>query len=260
MRRIPKDTDGLRTLGRATALLRLLAETPSKPMTLAAIVRRGELHKATTHRLLSALAAEGLVAVTPRGYALGHETWLLGQAAATRFDLTDLAAGALERIATQTGDVALLSVPTGRTARCIARKEGGHPILPVTLKPGVVRPLGCGAHALALLAAMTDTQVDDVIDREADRAAYPQFTAAYLRDKVTETRMRGFALSDGDVIPGMTALAVVVRDAWGNPVASLSCAAIKEYLAEIRRPAVIHLLQVEAAGLETRLRRDRDAA
>jgi len=259
-RRTPKDTDGLRTLARATDLLRLLAEAPAQPQSLAAIVRRGNLHKATAHRLLVALAAEGLVTVTQDGYALGHQTWLLGQAAAVRFDLTDLAAPSLERIAAQTGDVALLSVPTGRHARCIARQEGGHPILPVTLKPGAVRPLGCGAHALALLAAMPDAQVEGVIAREEEREAYPRFTAAYLREKVAQTRSVGVAVSDQDIIRGMTALAVAVLDAWGNPVASLSCAAISEHLAQDRRPEVAALLRAEAAAMELRLRRDRDAA
>jgi DNA-binding IclR family transcriptional regulator len=246
------EPEGLRTLSRATRLLRLLAETKA-PQPLSVLAPRSGLHKATVHRVLGALVLEGLVDQTPEGYVLGHQLWLLGQAAAARFDLHDLATPALRRIAEATSDVALLSLLAGATARCVAREEGSHPILPMTLRAGSVRPLGCGAHALALLAALPDAEVERIIARGEDRAAFPAFTEAYLRDKVAETRAQGFALSDQDIAAGMTAVGVLVRDPWGRPFASLSCAAISARLEPARRPEIVALLKGAAAEIETQL-------
>lgn len=211
------------------------------------------MHRATVHRLLSALVLEGLVDQTPRGYLLGHQIWLIGQAAAAHFDLRDIAAPTLRLIADITGDVALLSVRMGRLARCVDRVEGHNPILPMTLRAGTMRPLGCGAHALALLAALPDAEVEVILTGEQERAAFPAFSAGYLRDKVAETRAQGYALSDQDIVPGMTAVGIPVHDPWGRPIASLSCAAISVHLSPAKRSEVIGHLRQGAADIEARL-------
>ncbi|WP_431280952.1 IclR family transcriptional regulator [Humitalea sp. 24SJ18S-53] len=252
------DGDGLRTLSRVSLLLRLLAEAQA-PMPLATIAPRSGLHRATVHRLLGALVVEGLVEQTPQGYALGHQLWLLGEAAARRYDLERIATPALRLVADATGDVALLSMRTGHTARCVARVEGSHPILPMTLRVGTVRPLGCGAHALAVLAALPDADVESIIARGEDRVAFPTFDAAYLRDKVAETRAQGFALSDQDIVSGMTAVGIAIRDAWGRPLGSLSCAAITPRLEPARWPEVVALLREGVADIEAKFA-GRDAA
>lgn len=246
------DSDGLRTLSRASLLLRLLA-AEAGPVPLARLAPLSGLHRATVHRLLSALVVEGFVDQTPQGYLLGHQIWLIGQAAATHFDLQDIAAPALRLIADATGDVALLSVRMGRLARCVDRVEGHNPILPVTLRAGTMRPLGCGAHALALLAALPDAEVEVILAGEQERATFPAFTAAYLRDKVAETRAQGFALSDQDIVAGMTAVGIPVHDPWGRPIASLSCAAISAHLDPAKRMEVVGHLRRGAADIEARL-------
>ncbi len=251
------DGSGLRTIARAVALLRALAVASPHPLKLVEVARNAGLHKASAHRLISALIAEGMIERTARGFELGPEAWLLGQAAAARFDLRDLAAGSLERIAAETGDVGLLSVIVGFNAHCIARAEGEHPILPTSIRPGAVRPLGCGGHALALLAALPDAQVRKAVDstREERARNYPVITDAYLERKVAETRRNGFAVAGGEIVQGMAAVSMVALDPWHRPIAALTCNALASRLGSDRLPDIVALLRNEVARLEASFRR-----
>jgi DNA-binding IclR family transcriptional regulator len=251
------DTDSsLRTLSRASSLMRHLAGAPMRCWRLTDLATASGLHKATVHRLLGGLMAEGLVQSLPGGYTLGPQAWLIGRAAAQRFDLSGFATPLLRRIAEETGDVALLAVLAGHHAHCVAREEGDSPILPTSIRVGASRPLGCSAHALALLAALPDAEVERAVAATAPERVgrYAPITDAYLATGVAETRSQGYAVNEGVIVSGMTALAVAVRDAWGRPIAALSCSAIAERLLPDRRPMVIELLRQEARKLEARLR------
>lgn len=250
-------------MSRATLLLRLLADAPLRAQRLSELVERSGLHKATVHRILGALVSERLVEVQGGGYSLGLEAWRIGQAAIKRFDLNEVARPCLEQIAAQTGDVGQLCVMAGGRVHCVGRVEGDHPILPTSLRTGMTRPLGCGVHGLALLSVLAPEQIRRVIEEDgAERAAFPQLTPDYLRRKVSETHSQGFAITDGDVVCGMTALAVVAFDPWQRPLASLACVAIAGRLEGQRREDVVSLLREQAARLEilyrTRLRSEGD--
>jgi DNA-binding IclR family transcriptional regulator len=259
MKRLAADVEAdssLRTLSRASSLMRHLAGAPARCWRLTDLATASGLHKATVHRLMGGLMAEGLVQSIPGGYTLGPQAWLIGRAAAQRFDLSGFGAPLLRRIAAETGDVALLAVLAGHHAHCVAREEGDSPILPTSIRVGAVRPLGCSAHALALLAALPDAEVERAIVATAPEriGRYAPITEEYLRSGVAETRAQGFVVNQGVIVGGMTALAVAVRDAWGRPIAAISCSAISERMLPERRPAVISLLRQEAQKLEARLR------
>jgi DNA-binding IclR family transcriptional regulator len=251
-----ENDSSLRTLSRASNLLRHLAGAPMRCWRLTDLAAASGLHKATVHRLLGGLIAEGLVQSIPGGYALGAQSWLIGRAAAQRFDLSGFAQPSLRRIVTETGDVALLGVLAGHHAHCVAREEGDSPILPTSIRVGAVRPLGCGAHALALLAALPDAEAQRAIQATAPERTgrYAPITDDYLTTGIAETRTQGYAINEGVIVPGMTAIAMVARDAWGRPIAAISCSAVADRMLPERRPAVLALLRQEVAKLEARLR------
>src|SRR6185436_15993010 len=70
------------------------------------------LTKTTTHRLLSALESEGLVARNPRtgSYRLGSAALALGLEALQSYDLRARVHPLLERLAFETGETATLEV------------------------------------------------------------------------------------------------------------------------------------------------------
>ena len=95
---------GAQVVGRVAALLRLVGRKP-EGMSLAGLVRESGLTRPTAYRLLTSLAAEGLVEheEATGKWVLGPEVFLLGSVAAARFPMEDIARPSLRRLAAETG-------------------------------------------------------------------------------------------------------------------------------------------------------------
>jgi hypothetical protein len=108
--------------------------------------------------MLKCLTAENLVSQDPqsRRYYLGPLVFELGITAGPRFNIRDLCADALDRVAAETGDTAFLIIRSGDDSLCVDRREGAFPIKTFTVDVGVRRPLGVGAGSLAILTALPE--------------------------------------------------------------------------------------------------------
>lgn len=246
---------GLKTVMRAASVLRTLSEHNAAGMRLSDLAVATGLHRATAYRVLAALIREGLAEQDQeRRYHLGAETWILGMAAAPRFDIRQLATPALDRIAEATGDTTFLSMRRGPEAICLDRREGPFPIRTLTLEVGSRRPLGVGAGSLALLAFLTREEIEQTIAANAMALArYPRFTPHDLHVLVAETRANEYSFNDGRIVPGMSAVGVPIFDHLGRPAAALSCAAISSRMEQDRRTTIVALLREEAAAIAKQL-------
>ena len=209
---------------------------------MADIVRRAALTKATTIRLTRTLVDEGFVLhdrLSGR-YRLGPEAFAVGLAAEPSYELQRLAAPALRQLAIETGDTVFFSVLHGYESICLSRDEGDFPIRNQLVKPGDRYPLGVGGGSCALLAALADDEIDDVLARNAMLRAerYPRCTDEALRTLLRETRERGYCLQPGLVIEDSWAVGTVVCDENQRPVAAISIAAIASRLGTARSAAV----------------------
>ena len=178
----------------------------------------------------------------------------MGLAAEPSYELHRLAVPALRALALESGDTVFFTVLHGYESICLSRDEGDFPIRNQLIKPGDRGALGVGAGSCALLAALADDEVDDVLARNrALRAAqYPLCTDAALRDLVRSTRERGYCVQPGLVIEDSWAVGVAVCDGNGRPVASISIAAIRSRLGTARSAVLGHRLMQAGAEL-TRL-------
>ncbi|MCR2674153.1 helix-turn-helix domain-containing protein, partial [Salmonella enterica] len=84
------------------------------------------MSKPTVHRLLAALAAEGMVEqdLASRRYFLGPECHVLGNIASERFGINRLAAPVVARLAHECGDSAFFSLRRDVFAVCVLREDG----------------------------------------------------------------------------------------------------------------------------------------
>ncbi len=251
----PRRTDGLKTVKRAASVLRALSEHDSPGMRLSDLAEATGLHKATAYRILATLIGEGLVEQDQgRRYHLGAETWVLGMAAAPRFDIRQLAAPALDRISEATGDTVFLSIQSNLEAICIDRREGSFPIRTLTLEIGSRRPLGVGAGSLALLAFLSDEEIERTIAANAKRLArYPRLGPDDINILVAEARANGHSFNDGRIVSGMSAVGVPVFGYRDRPTAALSCAAISNRMEQDRRATIVALLLEEAEAIARQL-------
>ena len=246
----------MQSIERAASLLRLVAAHSPPGARLTDVARAADLTKGTSHRILAALMAEGLVDQDQDSgfYFPGLALVGLGNAAGERFGLVRTALPAMRRLAEKTGDTIYFSVRSGNQAICLQRVEGGFPIKTLTLNVGDCRPLGVGAGSLALLAFLADREVDAIVS--ANSAALPRFgnrSTGDLHAMVQEARSLGYAFNNERLIPGMSAVGVPVRNAIGEPVAALSVAAISTRMLEGRRAVIVPWLEYEARALEEAL-------
>ncbi|EIM29921.1 IclR family transcriptional regulator [Microvirga lotononidis] len=251
-------SSGAQAIDRAATLLLLVGQAGSAGARLSDLVAQCSLSKPTVRRMLLALVRAGLLDqdLETRRYYLGPEIYVLGTLASARFGIHSVSLRSLVRLSQETGDTAFLSVPRDVYSICVHREEGPYPIRVHALHAGDRHPLGIGAGSLALLAALSDKEVDEILAANADVLAdkYPAFSPAVLRRLVADTRARGYALNPGMMLADSWAIGVAIPGSDGRPVGALSIAATETRLTDERQRELVPLLKREAAWIEARLR------
>jgi len=202
----------VRTVDRVARILRTLSGDRADGLALSDISRETGYGKTTTHRLLGALVDVGFVHqdTSNRRYRLGTLAIEIGRKAHEQ-GVAALVTPVLKRLAKDTGDTVFASIREGPSAICVAREVGSYPIRTLTLEVGDRRPLGVGAGSLALLAALPDREIEQVLRLNALWLKdYPGFHAEDLRSLVARTRQEGYAFNEGRIVAGMCAIGVAV--------------------------------------------------
>ena len=211
------------------AVLRALAA--HAPAALRDVSRAAGLNKVTTFRILNTLAGEGFVR-RPAGtqlYDLGPEVAVLATSLASRINLRAAARPALLRLAALSGDTAMLSLRVGSEAVCLDLQTGSFPIQSNYLHPGTRRPLGVGAGALALLAALPAAEGDAILALMQDGLApFPHVRLADVQAGLAAARLHGYALVVDRIVERMGGIAAAVHGPDGDAVGALSIIALSE--------------------------------
>jgi DNA-binding IclR family transcriptional regulator len=215
---------GTQSIGRATAILRVLATAGANGLGLADIALHAEMERPTAHRILRRLVDEALVVQGPgtRAYRLGPLLYELGLAAGPSIPAQELCSAALQELSLITGDSSFLMVRSGADSVCLQRHEGHFPIKVLVLGVGQRRPLGCGAGSIALMSLLPDEQVEELL--RANRARLDvqgEPDNRTFRSIIQKARDEGFATKDAADLP-VRSLSMPVLDAYGNGLCALS--------------------------------------
>lgn len=247
---------GTQSIERAIRLLKNVAAHNSGGLTLAQAARESGLKVPTVHRILTSLGEHGLTVQRGPGkeYFLGQLTYELGLAANCHFNIRELAAPVLARLCRTTADTVFLTTRSGADSVVVERKEGSYPIKVLTQMVGERRPLGSTVAGTALLAALPDTETEDLIAKNRHRLnRYGLLTEELLRQMIQRARSLGYALNDGELIPEVAGIGIAIPTRLGTPYAALSVVALKQRLAGSRRDEIVTLLKAEAAKLSATL-------
>jgi DNA-binding IclR family transcriptional regulator len=110
---------------------------------------------------------------------------------------------------------------------CVERVLGHYPVQTLSINVGTRRPLGVGAGPVAVLAALPQDEVDELLRHHAAKIAkFPGLSVDRIRRDVADARMRGYAYTKGHVVKDVNAVGVAIKDAIGNPVGAVTLAAI----------------------------------
>ena len=244
---------GAQSIARAARLLRLVTRASADGVAVSDLARQADLTRPTAHRLLVALRHEGLVDQDDRSgrWMPGPELYLMGQAAASRYDITAIARDIVRSLAVRTEESAFLSVRRGDETVCLLREEGSFPIRSFVLSEGVRFPLGVASAGLAILAFLPPHDVDAYFARHPELAEQwgNPHGEKRLRTRLRETQERGYAVNPGLIVEGSYGLGAAVFTRDGHPQWALSLTGVQfrfgpDRLAELGRTLLAHAHQL----------------
>ena len=243
---------GVQSVRRAAALLRALTGTPALGARLTDLAEALALDRTTVHRLLQTLADEGLVEQDQgtKRYHLGLDFFALAAAASNRYDIQEVAAAAVAKLAETLGDTVFFSLRSHYDSVCIEAHKGAFPIRTLATDIGARTPLGAGATGIAFLAPLPDDEVQEILRHNAERLQKYQ---GHAPDRVAAAIQRfreiGFAFDDGRANNGVHAIAVPLADRRGRPLTVLTVAAAADRMPVQRRASIAAAIQAESSRI-----------
>jgi DNA-binding IclR family transcriptional regulator len=245
---------GTQLLDRAVAILNHLGEIGRAGARVSDIADAFGLNMSTAHRIISGLERHRYVerdSATKR-YRLGLALFALGAKAADTTGLRRLCHPALMRLALQTGDTAFLMARSGFNTVCVDRQEGTYVIDSLTGQVGGQIPLGVGPASQAILAMMPDREADVVLD--ANAGLYSRFnglSAAAIRANLPIIREQRYAADHGQLVEGISALAVPIVLGSGDVAGSIAINMTSARLKPDRLSELLALLRSEVKIIES---------
>jgi DNA-binding IclR family transcriptional regulator len=251
--------DGHRPVPRGTALiskafvvLRQIARRHHTGWTLSELSTACGLSHPTVHRILSGLAAQGMVALRPgtKCYVLGPATLELAASAHPMFDLRNAGTEALKRLVSVCGGNAFLNVRSGYDLVCIGRVEGPQRPHALPLEVGARRPLCSSAGGVAVLLHLPRVEQAAALRYGLDQLeSVGRQRRAAIRQMIRRSRELGFGLNRDQIVPGMTGIGVPILNARSEAVAAFTVTLLSAHLTENGVQRVVAEMRREAGLL-----------
>ena len=231
-------------IAKSTQVIEVLVSSPV-PVRLGAISEAVGVPKSSAHRLLNELTEVGIVRRLEDGnYTPGYRLVQWGLAADRALGVREVAEPVMQRLSEDVAESVHLHLPQGTSRVCAVGVPGPQTLRPVILV-GQVLPLGAGASG-RLLLAYADEDVREDARRQFERhirGAWPD------DDQLTALRQRGWAISTGEVEPGLTAVSAAVLTRTGHAFGALTVTGAETRLPSERVPDVVKKVQEAAREL-----------
>jgi DNA-binding IclR family transcriptional regulator len=246
-----QSSGGAQTLLRGLDVLEAVADGP---LTATELAETLGLTKSTAHRLASALADRGFLAVTPRhGYRLGPRMLALGHRAGEQSDLIQIARPHAEALAAMSEDTVHFGVLDAEdTAALYLDKIAGRRRIAISSRVGERHPLTSTGLGKALI-------LDHAPAWWAQRFAQDQANgSAPIAQDVWLERMRGYAKAGyafdmEENEDRIRCVAAPVRNAAGKIVAAISVSSAAQYMSDERMSTLVGEVQKAAQAISGEL-------
>jgi DNA-binding IclR family transcriptional regulator len=246
----PQGVQGAQAVLRSIQLLKLVGLNHERGSSLPALAASAGLSRATAYRLLHALEETGLISRDERKlYRLGLEAMQLGLAAMSRVPLLERCRPMMIRLARRTEDTVYLVVRNGDFAHCIHYEEGAFPIKAMVLQVGGLRLLGIGSAGSALLAPLTDEELEGFHARHRTELPAQCRSLDQMRHQITQTRRKGYICTDNLAAEGVGGVGVYFEVTPGT-YAAVSVGAIRSRMNAARRTQIAQIMfeELHASG------------
>jgi DNA-binding IclR family transcriptional regulator len=195
--------------------LRALEALAVEPRTAAEVARHLEVNRSTSLRLLQELVAAGYVRREPTSkkftvrsdrrhhfMANEHDQW----------DLMEVMSPLLEDLHEASGESVMLGAPAPGVMVFTAFFQSIHPVA-VSERIGTLRPMHCSSLGKAYLSALAGADLEIELGRldYAGGTDMAPKTPEALRQRIQETRARGYAIDREETFRGVSCVAAPAR-------------------------------------------------
>lgn len=229
-------TRGGKTIQSVETALEVLAELRRREEATLAELDGALAHsKSTLHHHLATLEQSGFVASEDGTYRLGLRLLTYGGSARAATELYDVARETVDRLAAETGELAVLVTERDGAGITLYQSTGEHVDRP-WFEVGSVQPLHCTAAGKAFLAALPPDRAEALL---AD-AALEAYTDATITEReallaaLEDVRSRGVAFDDEERLEGVRGVAAPISDQNGDLLGAIGVAGSTERLTDDR--------------------------
>jgi DNA-binding IclR family transcriptional regulator len=207
---------GIQSVEIGVRLLRALAQAPGA-LSLKDVAMAAEMPASKAHRYLVSFGRSGLVtqdSMTGR-YDLGPLALTVGLAALGRVNAARVGAWAASALRDRIDETVLIAVWGDRGPTIIGWEESSKPVT-VNVRIGSVMPLLTSATGRVFLAHLPDDRTNALVAAELRRHKEQGVARSNPERLTAEMRRHGLGRVDGDMLPGVAALAAPVFDHAGK--------------------------------------------
>ncbi|MFC7534061.1 IclR family transcriptional regulator C-terminal domain-containing protein [Actinoplanes sp. GCM10030250] len=214
--------DFIEALARGLDVLRSF-RSGNPAMTLSEIATLTGLARPTVRRILITLEQLNYVRADGRGYALTPRVLELGMAYVHSLNLWQVARPHMEKLVAQTGESTSMAQLDGSDIVYVARVAVPK-IVTLAVNIGTRFPAPPTSMGKVLLAALPAADLPGVLAEPSRSGITPRWqpSAEDLDRALREVRVKGWALADQDLAPGIRSVATGVRDGEGRVVAAIN--------------------------------------
>jgi DNA-binding IclR family transcriptional regulator len=243
-----RDPTGVDVIAKVDAVLSILEERGETSAADIAELTGEPL--SSVYRLLQSLTGVGWVDRGSRraAYRLGVLLLEVGSRLEDQLDIREVALPTLRQLLNDIGVTAFLCVRRDARAVCVERLEGLS-VRSLAMQLGSSLPLYAGAAPRALLAFLPveEQQAALAVAELAGDPVRPASTA--VADDIEQVRHLGYAISDGDVTPGIAALGAPVFDHRGELAAAVSISGLRSQVLGAQQERNVELLLAGASSI-----------
>lgn len=241
------DKGGVQSVARIFELIEVLAAHPAGA-SLQRLAEDAHLAKSTTHRLLGSLVSLGYAAQDGETgkYRLTLKMFEISSGIVNSMDVMSVAKVHLERLAQRTGEAVHLVIRDAQDIVYIYKTESGP--MRMSSRVGLRSPLYCTGVGKAILATLTEEEVEDVW-----RHSNPQkLTGRTVTDlpalcaQLNEVRACGYAIDDEENELGIRCVALAIPGPGGKADSAFSISGLAPYMTPER------IRRIASLALETR--------
>lgn len=181
------------------------------------------MSKGSMHCHLSTLRQQGYVVKDEEKYKLGLRFLDVAHHARSRFEIYDIVKDEVERLAGESGELALFTVEEQNQGVCLYRADGERAVQ-TELYVGYRNKLYHTAVGKAILAFKPEAEIDAYL-AETDLEPLTDSTVtdkAALKSELTEVRETGFAYNRSETITGLTGVGAPIRNQDGSVYGAMS--------------------------------------